>query len=135
MSVLGIAQAGQRAAAMLMTDAGQLRRPGPPGAPDPVTGVIEPSHTVVYEGPGRVKALARQGDGVVNAGEARDSQAIYVVSLPVSVADARPGDVWVVTSSADPATSGRVFRVAEVEGGSQVTARRLICDLVEARQP
>lgn len=135
MSVLGVTAAGQRAAAMLMTDAGQLRRPGPPGEPDPDTGIVAPAFTVVYDGPGRVKVIARQGDGSVNAGEARDSQATYVLSLPVTVVDARPGDVWVTSSSADPIGVGRVLRVVEVEGGSQVTARRLICEMVESRQP
>lgn len=135
MSVRSVTLLGQRAAAQLREDQGVLKRLGPPGTPDPVTGVITPTHTVIYTGPGRVKPMGRVTANNVSAGEARDSQMVYVVSLPITVTDARPGDVWVTTSSHDPEAASRVLRVVEVEAGSQITARRLTCELVERRQP
>lgn len=135
MTARSVTLLGQRAAAALREDVGELRRPGPLGTPDVVTGVVTPSHTVVYAGPGRVKPMGRVTAGGVDSGEARDSQLMFIVSLPITVTDARPGDLWVTTSSADPEVASRVLRVVEVEAGTHITARRLTCELVERRQP
>ena len=125
----------QDAAESMQVDVGELRRAGTLGRPDVVTGAVTAPHTVIYAGPGRVKPMGRVGAGGVDGGEARDSDLLFVVSLPITVTDARPGDMWVTTSSADPEVASRVLRVVEVEAGTHITARRLTCELVERRQP
>lgn len=118
----------------MQTVAGRLVRMGPPGSPDPVTGLMTRAETVIYDGTARIKPLSRVTDRSVTAGEARDSTGIYVLSLPVSVTGAKPGDIWKTSDVALTDLAADVLRVVEVEDGTEQTAKRLTCELVEARR-
>lgn len=134
MTAAGFAAAGQALAATLMDCQGTVVRLGPPGAPDPVTGVVSPAQTSIYAGPMRVKPYSRITGTGVTAGEAKDSMVLYTVSVPISVTTARPGDVVHVTASADAQLLTRtVLRVVAVERSPQITARRMTCELIEDR--
>jgi hypothetical protein len=130
----GFATAGQALAATLMDCQGTVAHPGPPSTPDPVTGLVTPTQTTVYAGPMRVKPYSRITGTGVTAGEAKDSMVLYTVSVPMTVTDARPGDIVHVTASTDSQLLTRTtFRVVAVERSSQITARRMTCELVEDR--
>lgn len=134
MTAAGFAAAGQALAATLMDSQGTVVRLGPPGAPDPVTGVVSPAKTTIYTGPMRVKPYSRITGTGVTAGEAKDSMVLYTVSVPISVTTARPGDVVHVTASADTQLLTRTtLRVVSVERSTQITARRMTCELIEDR--
>lgn len=134
MTAAGFATAGQALGAVLMDCQGTVIRLGTPGPPDPVTGVVTASKTTIYAGPMRVKPYSRiTGSGVV-AGEAKDSMVLYTVSVPITVTTTRPGDIVHVTQSTDTQLLTRTtLRVISVERSSQITARRMTCELVEDR--
>lgn len=113
---------------------GRLVRLGPAGPPDPVTLLVTRTETVIYEGTARVKPMKRVTDRTVNVGEARDSNSIYILSLPMSVSGAKPGDRWITTDASLTDLAADVLRVVGVEDGTEQTAKRLTCELVEARQ-
>jgi uncharacterized protein DUF6093 len=112
----------------------RVDRLGPPGLPDPGTGKVSPTTSTIYSGPGRVKPLKRVTAGAVTAGEALDSESVFIVSLPNSALGVRAGDVVHVTAATDPELLTDTFRVVNIEDSEQTTARRLTCELVEARQ-
>lgn len=103
------------------------------GTPDPVSGVVTPVLNTIYDGPGRVKPLKRVSAGDVRAGEETPSTSIFIVSLPHTALGVKPGDTVHVTSTSDPELLIDTLRVVIIEDGEQTTARRLTCELVEAR--
>jgi hypothetical protein len=123
----------QASAASMQTDTVRIVRNGPLGTPNPSTGVVTPSQSTIYTGPGRVKPYKRVTANGVSAGDAKDSLALYVVSLPLTVTTVQPGDIVHITASADPRLLTTELRVIVVERAQQLTARRLTCELVEAR--
>lgn len=134
MTAAGFAAAGQALAATLMDCQGTVVRLGPPSAPDSVTGLVSPAQTTIYAGPLRVKPYKRITGAGVSAGETRDSLMMYVVSTPMSVTGCRVGDVVHVTNSTDVQLLTRTaLRVVAVERSSQITARRMTCELIEDR--
>lgn len=134
MTAAGFAAMGQALAESIMDSTVLVQRNGPLGAPNPTTGVVTPStQTTIYSGPGRVKPYSRITGSGVTAGEAHDSQSLYTVSVPMSVTTVKPGDVAHVTVSADAQLLTTSYRVVAVERSPQITARRLTCELVEAR--
>lgn len=122
------------AAGSMRTVQGRLVRLGAAGTPDPATGLVTRGETVIFEGLARVKPMKRVTDRTVDAGEARDSNSIYILSLPMSVSGAKPGDRWITTDTALTDLAADVLRVVGVEDGTEQTAKRLTCELVEARQ-
>ncbi len=88
----------------------------------------------IYTGVGRVKPMKRITAGGVDAGEIKDTQSIFIVSVPHAATGINPGDLVHVTASTDPDLLSDTFRVVIVEDSAQTTARRLTCELVEARQ-
>lgn len=130
MSAAGATLAGRRAAEGLMTDACTVTRGGGERTFDPATGryVTTPGGPV-YTGRCRVKPRDN-ADQVVEAGGQNVSLFAYVVSVPVSDVAFEVDDLVTVTSSVlDPALPGLVLRVRQVNVGSQITARRLGCEV------
>lgn len=121
-------------AASMQTSQIRIVRMGPPGTPDPVTGQVSPPTTTIYDGPGRVKPGPRITAGAVTAGEALDSQSVFIISLPHSAVGVKPGDIAHVTVSTDPELLTDTFRVVNIGDSEQTTARRLTCEVVEARK-
>jgi hypothetical protein len=97
---------------------------------DQTTGVYTtPPPAIVYSGPCRVKGNTRF-DKVVEAGEQPITHYRFTVSVPVTSVTFQVDDTVHVTSSQlDPAMAGLTLRVREPEFGSQITARRLGCEL------
>lgn len=90
----------------------------------------EPARTTVYSGRCRVKALTG-GDRSPSAGDDTFDLDTYVVSIPVSSTSVQPDDhVLVASAATDPTLVGMVLRVKAVTVGSQVTARRLTCEVL-----
>lgn len=130
MTAAGATLAGRRAAEALMTDTCTITRGvgGPvfdPGLGEYVAGAGEQ----LYSGRCRVRPRDN-ADQVVEAGGQNVSLFPYVVSVPVSSTAFDVDDLVTVTASAlDPALPGLVLRVRQVNIGSQVTARRIGCEL------
>jgi hypothetical protein len=123
--------AGRRAADGLMTDTCTITRGNPnPGPFDTVTGTYStPAATVIYTGKCRARGSARF-DKVVDAGGQPITLYRFTVSLPVDGTVFHVDDIVLLTSSAlDPALAGLLLRVREPEFGSQITARRLGCEV------
>jgi hypothetical protein len=101
-----------------------------PGPFDPVTGMYAtPTPLTVYSGPCRVKGNVR-ADRIVHAGEQPVTLYRFTVSVPVGSTVFEVDDTVHVTASAlDPGMAGLNLRVREPEYGSQITARRLGCEL------
>jgi hypothetical protein len=135
MTAAGFAAAGQALAATLMDCTVLVQRNGAPTTPDPTTGVVSNAKTTIYNGPGRVKPYSRVTNHGVQAGETTDFMSMYTVSLPMSAATVGPGDVVHITASADPHLLTTVLRVSSVERSTQITARRMTCELIEDRTP
>jgi hypothetical protein len=85
--------------------------------------------TTLYTGACRVKPRDN-ADQVVDAGGQAVSLFPYVVSVPVSAVAYAVDDIVTITASAlDPAMIGLSLRVRQPNLGSQVTARRLGCEV------
>jgi hypothetical protein len=126
-SAAGTALAGRQLAASLMTDACTIGRPAGQVV-DPDTGAVTDTTTPVYIGACRVKPTAVQS-GESAAGERVIIMRSYVVTVPMAVAGVRVGDVVTVTACPlDPALAGTVLRVRDIAKGSQITARRIVCE-------
>lgn len=124
---------GRAAARRLMTESCTITRAGT-GAQtyNPVNDTFsEPARSTIYSGPCRIKAPTG-GDRHVNAGEDTYTLDTYIVSIPVSATEFLPDDHVVVASPAtDPTLAGMALRVRAVTAGSQVTARRLTCEVMQ----
>lgn len=131
MSISDLVYAARESAAGLRTDTCVVRRKS--GSTfDESTGTYVDAYVEVWSGACRVKPrnLATRE---VEAGERLVSLHTYVVSLTIDVATVRVGDVLeVLTSETDPALPGTVMRVQDVTKGSQISARRLVCEEVIA---
>lgn len=116
--------------ASLMTDACTITRGAGTSVLDEATGqYVRTPGALLYTGPCRVKPRDNT-DRVVDAGGQAVSLFPYVLSVPVSSVDFDVDDVVTVTASAlDPALAGLVLRVKQVAVGSQLTARRLGCEV------
>jgi hypothetical protein len=124
---------GRRAAEQLMLDACTITREAGAGSFNTTTGTFTPATpTTLYAGKCRVKhAGGQSGDRQVQQGEEQVGLWPFVVSVPTTVVNLRPDDIVTVTASAiDADLVGLVLRVRDVVQGSQVTARRLGCEVV-----
>jgi hypothetical protein len=122
---------GRSVAATLMTDSCIVTRGDNTPVLDPATGrYVTGAGETVYNGPCRVRQRSIQ-DAVVEAGGAAISLWQHVVQVPVSVTDVRIEDTVTVTAISgfgDQSLIGVPLRVRTTISGSQITARRLICE-------
>lgn len=109
----------------LMVDTGTLTRETST-ATNPDTGIQTETTDVIYSGPARLQAQVPPGASAREVGEAYRLMLGMVLQLPMSVTDARTGDIWTHTASAnDPGLVGRRFIVRDLAHKSHLTARRL----------
>lgn len=126
-----IVLAGRAAAERLMVDTCTITREATTGqtynaANDTFS---EPARSTIYSGPCRVKP-AGAGDRRASAGDDTYQLDAYVVSIPVSATAVEPGDQVAITAAQhDPTLTGVGLRVLSVDIGSQITARRLRCEV------
>jgi hypothetical protein len=130
MSLQAVLGRARLAAVALMTDECALTRPGARGAFNASTGSYDPADAgVLYAGACRVKTKDLS-DRVVQAGEQPVSLWPYMVWLPISVTDVQVDDLVTVTGSEfDAGLVGLVLRVRQVTFASQVSSRRLGCEV------
>lgn len=126
-----ILEAGREAAEALMVDACSIVRPASGTQTyDPDTDTFtEPETSTVYTGSCRVRL--NQAGTEVSAGDDTLTQSGYIVSVPASTTTLVIGDVVVISSAAsDASLVGMRLRVASIERGTNVTARRLMCEVL-----
>ena len=76
------------------------------------------------------QAGGRGGGTIAQQGEQQVGLWPYTLSLPISVTDLDLDDTVTVTASeSDPDIVGMVLRIRELVQGSQLTARRLSCEV------
>lgn len=126
MSAASAVRRGRAAAERLMVDQCVIRRAGPETT-DPVTGVVTPTWTDIYEG--RCKVQESSGFAATGqspeAGEHAFSVQRYMLHVPMSVTGAAEGDVATITAATlDPSLVGRVYRLDGEFAKSYATARR-----------
>jgi hypothetical protein len=122
------ALAGRQLATSLMTDRCTIGRPGGQIV-NPDTGAVTDAVTDFYAGACRVKPITSVQAGEAAAGERVIVMRSYTVTVPMAQAGVRVGDVVTVTAcQLDPALTGTVLRVRDIAKGSQITARRLVCE-------
>lgn len=114
----------------LMVDTCTITRSAGNGTLNTTTGqYTPPTPTTVYTGKCRVKANSRF-DHVIQFGEQPVSLYRFTVSIPMSATTVLVDDIITINTSAlDPAMPNLRLRVREPEFGSQVTARRIGCEL------
>jgi len=128
-----VLEGARAAAARLMTETCTITRAGTgTQVYDPATDTFtEPARTTVYSGPCRVKAPTG-GDRRVSAGDDVYTLDTYVVSIPVSSTAIRTDDQVSISAAADdPRLVGMALRVQAVTVGSQISARRLTCEVMK----
>jgi Family of unknown function (DUF6093) len=113
-----------------MTDSCVIVRLGSGGTLDPSTGRIVKFETPIYNGKCRVSVEAGHSVGDVAAGETAVASVTPVVSVPVSVTDVQAGDRVKMTSSNDDLLANASLLVRSVKSGTNITARRLICEVL-----
>lgn len=77
----------------------------------------------------RIQAVTNRAGGPVEAAGETVYVRGYLVALPVTVVDAKPGDLITVDACTDPTLVGRVLTVVDVLRGSEVWERDLFCTL------
>lgn len=132
MSFTSATLAGRRAALRLMVDSCRIERRSS-GAPvfDATSGTYtDPASTDLYVGPCRVRNYRQNNDRVVQFGAEPVSLWPFVVSVPIDVTGLQVDDLITITASVlDPGLNDLRLRVRDVTLGSQVTARRLGCEV------
>ena len=114
----------QVAAESLMVDACIIERPGEP-VTDPETGVVSPSHTLVYEGRCKLQQTLAQSSSREAGGAVYTTQDTRL-DIPVGVGPVRVGDwVTMVSGAHNPDIAGTRFRVMGPFEKSWQTAQRL----------
>lgn len=122
----GAVRAGRRAAETLMIEMCTIRRPGDPVF-DPETGEYDETSTVIYSGRCRVKP---GGGYEVEPGGTEMILHRWTVSVPMTAEGILPDDMVEITASElDGDLVGKELAVVEVPAGSQLTARRLVCEV------
>jgi len=127
---LRIAARGQRVALRLMTDRCVVYRLDY-DHPTPGTGGRDGyGRTDLYTGRCRIRPVSesRVSGKPAEAGGSVLAIEQYLVSVPLSVTGVEAHDLLQVTVSADPRLVGRVLKVGGLVAGSQVSARRMICE-------
>lgn len=93
---------------------------------DPDAGYTDATGDTVYTGRCWVRPFA--SEQVVQAGEDVEALHRYTVRLPWKTTGIEKDQLVTITNSEDPHMVGRVLRVRDVQGGSQNTSRRLVCE-------
>lgn len=120
---------GRAAAESLMVDTCTIRRGVVRTFDQATSSYVATGGTVVYTGPCRVRPRDN-ADRVIDAPGEQVTLVPFVVSVPVTDVGFEVDDeVTITASQLDPALSGAVMRVRQPVVGSQLTARRLGCEL------
>lgn len=120
------------AALSMLIDEGTISRPGTGGGTiDPVTGdYTPPAGTTIYDGRCRVRHPTAQEQQVV-FGDINTTVSRYTVDLPYDAPLVAVGDVFTLTSTADPELAGVPMRVASIVGKSVLIYRQLGLEVIE----
>lgn len=122
----------QQLAEQLMTDTVRVERLTGRMSVDPETGLSEPESTLVYEGPAKLQTyggIAQQSSASATGDTSNLGGVVPVWSLrldlPISVVDARSGDIAMVVASRDAALTGARLRLINLQSEkTYATARR-----------
>jgi len=96
---------------------------------DEGTGQLITNVDEVYEGACRVLPVSLRGRNTADVADRSVSTTTYTVGIPVDEASVQIGDiVQVLTCADDPALAETRMRVRQVERGTHVTVRRLVCE-------
>ena len=122
----------QQLAEQLMTDTVRVERLTGRMSVDPETGLSEPESTLVYEGPAKLQTyggIAQQSSASATGDTSNLGGVVPVWSLrldmPISVVDARSGDIAMVVASRDAALTGNRMRLINLQSEkTYATARR-----------
>lgn len=116
--------------ASLLIDLGQIARPGPTGF-DTTTGLLDPSETVVYTGPCRL----RQPSGIVENeavfGDRQVTASRFIACFAHDLTGVRIDDVVRLLESDDVDILGRRFRIIAIPMSSWSLYKGFACELVE----
>lgn len=93
---------------------------------DPATGSTSQESTVVYAGPCRIQNNETTSAGSMVAGAQKITSHDYQVSGPVEM-NLKVDDVGTVDSANDPTLVGRELTVTDVQRGSLLFQRDVIC--------
>lgn len=124
------AMLGQQVALSLMTDTCQIYRLDYDHPAQGTGGKDVYPRTDLYAGRCRIRPASesRVSGSPARAGDSEFSQESFLVSVPLSATGVEADDLLEVTASADARMPGRTLKVRGVIGGSQVTARRMLCE-------
>jgi len=123
-SIESLLMDGRIAAEALMVDSCRIERPGEV-VTDPDSGVVSPSHELVYEGRCKVQQTLAQST------DAEAGGAVFTVQgsrldIPVGAGPVRTGDrVRMLSGVHNPALAGNVYRIVELFEKSWQTAQRV----------
>ena len=122
----------QQLAEQLMTDTVRIERLTGRMSVDPETGLSAPESVLVYEGPAKLQTyggIAQQSAASATGDTSNLGGVVPVWSLrldlPISVVDARSGDIAIVVASRDAALTGNRMRLINLQSEkTHATARR-----------
>lgn len=122
----------QQLAEQLMTDTVRIERLTGQMSVDPETGLSEPESVLVYDGPAKLQTyggIAQQSAASATGDTSNLGGVVPVWSLrldlPISVVDARSGDIAIVVASRDAALTGSRLRLINLQSEkTYATARR-----------
>ena len=103
-----------------------FRRASGPAVFDPATGSTAQPKTVVFTGLVQIQHHETTAAGSTVAGAEKITSHDYQVSGPVEM-DLLPDDVGTVDASNDPTLTGRELRVTDIQRGSLLFQRDVIC--------
>lgn len=129
MSVASHIARGRVRHAQLMTDTCTVTRPGP-RTYDPAAQDYTETDTVVYTGPARIQ-IWRGVDK--EAADVKLNVQRYYFDLPLTgaVPDVKRRDTVTITASLNPALTGRVLVLTDVESDTTDTALRIVCEYAQ----
>lgn len=117
---------GRERAESLMTDRCRIFSQGAQST-DPATGVVTGVETTVYTGPCQFRPNLAGRE--VATGQTEAAQFSTLCKVPVAVTGVEFGHLVEALESSDPDLVGTVLRVRTVDLGTNVTARRLGCEV------
>ena len=131
-AVTALLDRARRKAEQLMTDRVRIERLTGRMSVDPETGLSEPESVLVYEGPAKLQTyggIAQQSAASATGDTSNLGGVVPVWSLrldlPISVVDARSGDIAMVVASRDAALTGNQLRLINLQSEkTHATARR-----------
>lgn len=110
-----------------LTDTCTIREPGPLPEFDPATGYPEPElGDEVYDGECRLRPAG--GDRVVFVGDGQVTLRLFDLTIPWDATGLEVNHLVTMNTSDDPMLEGRVYRVVDVQGGTNTAYRRLVVE-------